>query len=194
MKLKNVKLDYSKKPNNIKNVDVDKILLSWKVSFGKKGFKYLTGYKDNEKVTLLYIILPKMSAYTNTFDETEYMSFLIKNDELLKIWDKVSNSIKGFDSEPAYNVKYLKTIMKSYESKMNTNFHDDGMSKGCFHCVYFSKILTDCVFKVVKNYYSQACLVEYKYIIEETQIKKSINDDLEISSDGSHEEICNVLM
>ena len=84
--------------------------------------------------------------------------------------------------------------MKSYESKMNTNFHDDGMSKGGFHCVYFSKILTNCVFKVVKNYYSQAFLVEYKYIIEETQIKRSINNDLEISSDDSDEEICNVLM
>ena len=64
LKLKNVKLHYSKKPTNIKNVDVDKILLSWKVSFGKNSFKYLTGYKDNEKVTLLYIILPKMTAYT----------------------------------------------------------------------------------------------------------------------------------
>ena len=42
-----------------------------------------------------------------------YMSFLIKDDELLKnynrIWDKVSYSMeKGFDSEPAYNEKYHK--------------------------------------------------------------------------------------
>ena len=93
LKLKNVKLHYSKKPTNIKNVDVDKILLSWKVSFGKNSFKYLAGYKDNEKVTLLHIILPKMTAHTKTFDETEYMSFLIKNDELLK--NTIKSGIKS---------------------------------------------------------------------------------------------------
>ena len=44
----------------------------------------------------------------NNFDETEHMTTLIKNDELLEMyndtWDKVSNSIKKrFDSEPVYN-------------------------------------------------------------------------------------------
>ena len=45
----------------------------------------------------LYIILPKMSAYRGDFDETKYMTFLIKDNELLEkyneIWDKVSNAI-----------------------------------------------------------------------------------------------------
>ena len=46
-----------------------------------------------------------MSAYRRDFDEIKYISFLIKDDELLKkyneIWDKVKNSIKKeFDSEP----------------------------------------------------------------------------------------------
>ena len=46
-----------------------------------------------------------MSAYRRDFDETKYMSFLIKDDELLEkyneIWEKVKNSIKKeFDSEP----------------------------------------------------------------------------------------------
>ena len=49
-----------------------------------------------------------MTGYAKRFDETKYMTFLIKNNELLKkynkIWDKVSNGIKkGFDSEPLYN-------------------------------------------------------------------------------------------
>ena len=106
------KFHYSKYPINIKNVDVDKIILSCEDSFVRKGFKYFIGYKDDEKVKLFYMA-PKMSRYTKTFDETKYMSFLIKDDELLKkynkIWDKVSNSIKGFDSEQAYNEKYLET-------------------------------------------------------------------------------------
>ena len=44
------------------------------------------------------MFLPKMSAYRRVFDETKYVSFLIKDDELLKkyneIWGKVSQSIK----------------------------------------------------------------------------------------------------
>ena len=39
-----------------------------------------------------------MSAYRKDFDETKYMSFLIKNNELLQkyngIWNKVNNIIK----------------------------------------------------------------------------------------------------
>ena len=39
-----------------------------------------------------------MSAYRQEFDKTNYKSFLIKDDELLKkyndIWEKVKNSIK----------------------------------------------------------------------------------------------------
>ena len=34
---------------------------------------------------------------------------------------------QGFDSEPVCNEKYLKTKTKSYEGKINTNFHDDKM-------------------------------------------------------------------
>ena len=57
--------------------------------------------------------MPKLSAYRKDFDETKYMSFLIK-DELLekcnKIWEEVKNIIKKeFDSEPVYNEKYLKS-------------------------------------------------------------------------------------
>ena len=39
-----------------------------------------------------------MTAYRKDFDETKYMSFLKKDDELLKeyneIWEKVKNSLK----------------------------------------------------------------------------------------------------
>ena len=55
------------------------------------------------------------------------MSFFIKNEELLEkyneIWGKVSNNVKkGFDREPVYNEKYIKTEIKSYEEKINANF------------------------------------------------------------------------
>ena len=45
-----------------------------------------------------------MGTYRRDFDETKYMSFLIKDNDLVKtytqIWDKVNQVItKGFDSE-----------------------------------------------------------------------------------------------
>ena len=64
----------------------------------------------------------------NSVDKAKYMCFLIKDDELLEkyneIWEKVKNCIKKeFDSEPACNEKYLKVKIKSYNGKINTNFH-----------------------------------------------------------------------
>ena len=49
-----------------------------------------------------------MIGYRRDFDETKYISYLIKHKELLekynKIWKKVKNSIKKeLGSEPVYN-------------------------------------------------------------------------------------------
>ena len=45
-----------------KNIDINKIVESNKVSFSKKGFKYFIGYKDAKKIRPLCKYLPKMSA------------------------------------------------------------------------------------------------------------------------------------
>ena len=98
-----------KGPISIKYIDINNIVVvSNKISFDKKGFKYFIGYKDAKKIRPLYIFLPKMSAYRKDFDENKFVSFLIKDDELLEkyieIWEKVKNSFKKeFDSEPVYN-------------------------------------------------------------------------------------------
>ena len=41
-----------KEPISIKNIDINKITASNKVSFGKKESKYFIGYKDAKKVDL----------------------------------------------------------------------------------------------------------------------------------------------
>ena len=48
-------------------------MISNKVTFGKKGFKYFIGYKDNDKINPLCKILPKMSGCAKSFDETKYI-------------------------------------------------------------------------------------------------------------------------
>ena len=41
-----------KRPISIKNIDVNKIVVSNKVSFGTKGFKFFIGLKDAKKIDL----------------------------------------------------------------------------------------------------------------------------------------------
>ena len=44
--------------------------------------------------------------------------------------EKVKNSIrKECDSEPVKNEKYLKAKVKSYNAKINTNFHNNKIPK-----------------------------------------------------------------
>ena len=44
------KFHQHKRPITIKRIDINKIVVSNKVSFGKKGFKYFIGYKDAKKI------------------------------------------------------------------------------------------------------------------------------------------------
>ena len=47
-----------------------------------------------------------------------------------EIWEKVNNSLKKeFDSKPIYYEKYLKSKRKSYNGKINTNFHNNKTPK-----------------------------------------------------------------
>ena len=91
------------------------------------------------------IFLPKMSAYRRDFDKTKCMSFLIKDEKLLEkyneVWKKVSNIFKKeFDSNPVYNEKYIKTKIKSYNGKINTNFHNNKIPNEGSQCIFLSII------------------------------------------------------
>ena len=46
----------------IDSIDINKIVTSNKVSFGKKDLIYLIGYKDAKEIRPLCIFLPKMSG------------------------------------------------------------------------------------------------------------------------------------
>ena len=97
-----------KEPILIKNRDINKIIVSNEVSFGKKRCKYFIDYKDAKKLRPLCIFLLKMTAYIKYFDETKFMSLLIKDDELIEkhneILEKVTDGLKKeLDSVPVYN-------------------------------------------------------------------------------------------
>ena len=72
-----------KGPTSMQNVNIDKIVVFDKIPFGKRGFKCFISYKDTKKINTLCIFLSKLTAYRKDFDETKYISVLIKDNELL---------------------------------------------------------------------------------------------------------------
>ena len=97
MKTKNInKSNFYKnrKLFKIDAIDVDKILVSKKESYGKeKSIKYFTGYNDDDINRPLCVKLPQMIGYVKQFDSNETISFKVIDNKLLKkytkIWEKV---------------------------------------------------------------------------------------------------------
>ena len=67
-------------------VDIEKLLVSNKISFGEKNYKHFIGYLYNgNKVKPLNIMLPKASAYVKSYNgQTKWMYFLTEDDYLLE--------------------------------------------------------------------------------------------------------------
>ena len=84
----------------MRDVNIEKVLVSNKISFGEKNYKYFIGYLYNgNKVKPLNIMLPKTSAYVKSYDgQTKWIFFLIEDADLLEkyntVRDKVSANIK----------------------------------------------------------------------------------------------------
>ena len=70
----------------MRDLDIEKVLVSNKIPSIEKNYKYLNGYLyDNHKVKPLHIILPKTSAYVKSYDgQTKRMYFLTEDNDLLE--------------------------------------------------------------------------------------------------------------
>ena len=58
---------------------------------------------------------------------------------------------KIFDSEPLYKEIYVKTKIKSYNRKINTNFYRNKVLEEGSKCICLSVTLTDSIFRTGKN-------------------------------------------
>ena len=67
-----------------KKVDINRIVSSNKLPFGKQDLKYFIGYKNNKKIRPLYIFFPKMSTY-RSFDKKKLYVFHDKKKFLISI-------------------------------------------------------------------------------------------------------------
>ena len=91
LKLKKKIFYHNKTPTHLKAVDIEKVLVSNKISFGTKNYEYFIGYLYNDhKVKPLHIMLPKTTAYVKRYDgQTKWMYLLIEDDDLLEKYNTI---------------------------------------------------------------------------------------------------------
>ena len=182
----------SRKLFNVSDIDVNKMVISKEVVYGtKNSLKYFIGYNDEEDVIRpLLLKLPQMIGYLKEFDNSMTMSLRVDDSKLFKKYCKIWKTIKGllgieFDSKPVYGDtdSYMKTKVKVYDNRVNTNFQGKETPKGdsCYKCL--SLIMLDSVVKVGKKYYPQVLLEECKYVKRKNKMFKYINDSEMTSSD-----------
>ena len=108
----------SRKPFNVSDIDLNKILISREVIYGtKNSLKYFIGYNDEEDVIRpLLLKLPQMIGYLKEFDDSMTMSLRVDNSKLFLKYFKIWRTINGLlgiqlDSEPVYGDtdSYIKT-------------------------------------------------------------------------------------
>ena len=169
----------NKKLFNIDSIDVNKILVSKKVSYAKNNsFKYFIGCNDNDIIRPLFVKLPGMTNYINKFNNkktkitTATMSLMVKDKQLFKnynkIWKKTESLMrKKFDSKPFYrnnDNNYINTTKKkTFKNSIITNGHNKKEPKGKIPYKCLSIIVLYSVIKTYNNYYPQTLLEECVY-------------------------------
>ena len=114
----NKKSHVSKQAIDLNLVDINKIVISDKFKYRDKGFKYFIGYKDDNVVRPLCVILPQMSGYIKDFaNRGKNMSFMIEDDGVLVKYNEIRNNVKKtlnikFHSMLVYDEKYIKAKIK----------------------------------------------------------------------------------
>ena len=104
----------NKKLLKIEDIDINKIFVSKKESYGTKiATKYFIGYIDNDEIKAICIRLPQMIGYVKYFDDNKVMSFKVTDKKLLnkynKIWGKVEELLNVKLKVSLFMVKMINT-------------------------------------------------------------------------------------
>ena len=80
----------NKKLFTLDYIDVNKILVSKKESYGtKNSLKHFNGYNGGDVIRPLCIIVPQMIGYVKHFDSNRTISFKVSDNKLLKKYNKI---------------------------------------------------------------------------------------------------------
>ena len=138
-------------------VNEDQIVVSDKFKHSYDGFKYFIGYKEDEIVKPLCIILPQITVYIKYFrNGGKNMSFVIEDDDVLneynEIWDMIKEKLNvKFHSMPVYDEKYIKSKVKEFNGVVKTNFLGDEIPKENMHYTCIACITIDSVMRMEKR-------------------------------------------
>ena len=182
LKFNNIKVNKkefqkSKQAMDLDSVTTDKIVVSDKFRHNEESYKYFIGYKEDEIVKPLCIILPQMNGCMKYFDNGgKNMSFLIKNNE---VWEKY---------EDIWNViKYLKAKVREFDGDIKTSSLGNGLPKENMYYTCIACITINSVLRMNKKNYPQVYSEECKYKIKKIQTPRFINTELETDPESDVE-------
>ena len=173
-----------KQPINLDLVNVNQIVISDKFK-DDDGFKYFTGYKEDEIVKPLCIILPQMSGYRKYFENGGKNMMCWIN--TMKFGTRLKTLNIKLHSIPVYDEKYMKAKVREFNSVIKTNFLGDEILKENVHCTCIACITIDSVVRMEKKNYPQVYLEECKYKMKKTKMSKFIDTELESESEPDTE-------
>ena len=175
--------------NNQDSIKVNQIVVSDKFKHIDDGSKYFIGYRQDDIVKPLCIILPQMSGYIKYFENRgKNMSFMIKNNDVLDRYNEIWDSIKGklnikFHGMPVYYEKYIKTKVKEFDCVIKTNTLCDKEPKGNKRYTCIACITIHFVMRMEKKNYPQVYLEECKYRMKKTRMTKFVETKLKSDSE-----------
>ena len=122
------------------------------------------------------------------------MSFLIKDDEVWEIYNKIWDVTKSklgikFYSEPVYEYKYLKAKVREFDGVIKTNFLGNDIPKENMHYTYIACITIDSVLKTDKKNHLEVYLEQFKYRVKKIQTSRFINTELKSDSESSDSDL-----
>ena len=145
------KFHQHKRPISMKNIDINWIGVSNEISFGKKDFKYVIGYKRVKKLDFypyfsqkwvhLEKTLMKLNICVFGQKMMNYWKNRIKFGKKLKIVSKKNLIVNQYTTQ-----KYVKAKIKYYNGKINTDFHNNKIAKESSQFICLSVILIDSFF------------------------------------------------
>ena len=143
---------YAKKAIPLNLVNINSIVISYRVKQNNDTHQYFIGYsRDDDVIKLLCIVLPQMRGYIKSFENGgKNMSFKIEDEDMYLKYSEIWNKIKSilnvkFHSQPIYDDKYLKAKVKTFNNTINTLVAGDEIPKERIHYVCISAICIDSV-------------------------------------------------
>ena len=120
------------------------------------------------------------------------MSFKIEDEgvylKYTEIWNKIKKTLNiRFHSQPIYDDKYIKTKVKISNGVINTLFSDNKTPKKGNHYICLLAICIDSILKVDKKNNPQVYQEQFKYKIKKRKPVNFIDDEVDLTSDGSND-------